>query len=98
MAGIDGIKRQLDPTQLGFGPVDKNIYELTGPEKASIRSVPGSLQEALQALADDHEFLLEGGVFTKDFIYNWIEFKHSTEIAPVQLRPHPYEFQLYLDL
>jgi glutamine synthetase len=98
MAGLDGIKRKLDPTALGFGPVDKNIYELTAEEKKEIRSVPGSLSEVLQALEEDHEFLLEGGVFTKDFIYNWIDLKRSTEVDPVNLRPHPYEFHLYLDL
>ncbi|MCL6444257.1 MAG: type I glutamate--ammonia ligase [Alicyclobacillus sp.] len=98
MAGLDGIRRRLDPTALGYGPVDKNIYELSPEEKRSIRSVPGSFEESLAALENDHEFLLEGGVFTKDFIYNWIDLKRSTEIAPMNLRPHPYEFQLYLDL
>lgn len=98
MAGLDGIKRKLDPTSLGYGPVDKNIYELSGNEKTAIRSVPGSLEEVLLALETDHEFLLEGGVFTKDFIHNWVDLKRSSEVAPVNLRPHPYEFHLYLDL
>ncbi|OFW75189.1 MAG: type I glutamate--ammonia ligase [Alicyclobacillus sp. RIFOXYA1_FULL_53_8] len=98
MAGIDGIKNKIDPTALGYGPVDKNIYELSGSDKLNIRSVPGSFEESLVALENDHEFLMEGGVFSKDFIYNWIDVKRSTEIAPMNLRPHPYEFHLYLDL
>lgn len=98
MAGLDGIRRNLDPSALGFGPVDKNIYELSRAEKAEIQSVPASFEESLTALENDHEFLLEGGVFSKDFIHNWIELKKTTEIHPLNLRPHPYEFQLYLDL
>lgn len=98
MAGLDGIRRKLDPTALGYGPIDKNIYELGADEKAKIRSVPGSFAESLEALEADNEFLLEGGVFTKDFIENWIELKRTTEINPMNLRPHPYEFHLYLDL
>ncbi|GGJ05296.1 glutamine synthetase [Alicyclobacillus cellulosilyticus] len=98
MAGLDGIRRKLDPTALGYGPVDKNIYELDAEAKRNIKSVPGSFEESLAALEADHEFLLEGGVFTKDFIYNWIELKRSTEVQPMHLRPHPYEFHLYLDL
>ncbi|MDP9728613.1 type I glutamate--ammonia ligase [Alicyclobacillus tolerans] len=98
MAGLDGIERKLDPTQLGFGPIDKNIYELSAEEKASIQNVPGSLEEALDALQADHEFLLRGGVFTKDFIQNWIDLKRSSEVQPLAQRPHPYEFHLYLDL
>ena len=98
MAGLDGIKRKIDPRELGYGPVDKNIYELAAAEKLNIRSVPGSFEESLAALEADHEFLLEGGVFTKDFIYNWVELKKSSEVQPMSLRPHPYEFHLYLDL
>ena len=98
MAGLDGIKRRLDPIELGFGPIDKNIYDLPASEKALIKSVPGSFEESLLALEDDYEFLLEGGVFTKEFIYNWISLKHDTEIKPMSMRPHPYEFHLYLDL
>lgn len=98
MAGLDGIKRKLDPRELGYGPVDKNIYELAGEDKAKIKSVPGSLDEALAALEADHEFLLEGGVFSKDFIQNWVEFKRTNEVAALNLRPHPLEFQMYYDL
>lgn len=98
MAGLDGIRNKIDPTELGYGPVDKNIYELSGEEKSKIRSVPGSLGEVLQALEADQEFLLQGGVFTKDFIQNWSNLKRTSELEPVNLRPHPLEFQLYLDL
>ncbi len=98
MAGLDGIKRKLDPTELGYGPVDKNIYELPASEKALIKSVPGSLEESLQALEQDYEFLLSGSVFSKEFIHNWIDLKRVTEVNPMNLRPHPYEFHLYLDL
>jgi glutamine synthetase len=98
MAGLDWIRKEIDPGAHGFGPVDKNIYELSPAEKAAVKSVPGSLDECLQALVDDHEFLLEGGVFDRDFIETWIDFKRSTEVQPVSLRPHPYEYQLYFDL
>ncbi|RIV24390.1 type I glutamate--ammonia ligase [Alicyclobacillaceae bacterium I2511] len=98
LAGLDGIRRKIDPTELGYGPVDKNIYELSADEKAKIRSVPESFTESLQALAEDHEFLLEGGVFSKDFIHNWMDLKHKSEIQAMNIRPHPYEFELYFDL
>lgn len=98
LAGLDGIRNNIDPTQLGYGPMDKNIYELSAEEKANVRSVPGSLDEVLEALEADHEFLLEGGVFDRDFIHTWIDFKRSNEVQPMKLRPHPLEFQMYLDL
>lgn len=94
MAGLDGIKNKIDPRKLGYGPVDKNIYELEDAEKAEIRSVPGSLDEALDALAADHAFLTEGGVFTEDFINNFIELKR-VEAKAVSIRIHPHEYSLY---
>ena len=96
MAGLDGIKNKIDPRELGYGPIDKNIYELSEEEKKDIRSVPGSLDEALDALEADHEFLTAGGVFTKDFIEHYIEFKRA-ETKSVAIRIHPYEFDLYFD-
>lgn len=96
MAGLDGIKRKINPTELGYGPVDKNIYELSEDDKANIRSVPASLEEALDALAADYEFLTEGGVFTKDFIDNYIKFKRN-EAKSVAIRVHPHEYSLYYD-
>lgn len=96
MAGLDGIRNQLDPCKLGYGPIDKNIYELSAEEKKDIRSVPASLDEALDALQSDCEFLLEGGVFTKDFIDHYTEYKRA-EAKSVTIRPHPHEFSLYFD-
>ena len=92
MAGIDGIINQIDPGP----PIDQNIYELPPEERAKIRTVPASLEEAINALEEDHEFLLRGDVFTKDVIETWIEYKRQ-EIPKVNLRPHPYEFHLYFD-
>lgn len=97
MAGIDGIKRKIDPKKKGFGPIDKNTYELPQNEASRIKSVPGSLTETLDALEKDHAFLLDGGVFTKDLIETWVGMKRI-EIQEIALRPVPYEFYLYSDL
>ncbi|MBI2576195.1 type I glutamate--ammonia ligase [Candidatus Woesearchaeota archaeon] len=94
MAGIDGIKRKIHPGE----PVDENLYELPPERAATIASVPGSLKESLQALKDDHEFLLQGDVFTRDLIDMWISYKMAREVNPVSLRPTPYEFHLYHDV
>jgi glutamine synthetase len=94
MAGLDGIKRKLDPISLGYGPFDKNLYDLSEADKKEIRSVPASLDEALDALESDHEFLIEGGVFSRDFITNYISFKRA-EARSVNIRIHPHEFALY---
>jgi glutamine synthetase len=93
MAGLDGIQKRIEPPS----PVDKDIYELEGEEKARIASVPGSLQEALEALESDHEFLLEGDVFTSDLLKAYIDYKVANEVEQVALRPHPWEFHLYHD-
>jgi glutamine synthetase len=93
MAGLDGIKNKIEPPT----PLDKDLYELEGEEKAKIASVPGSLSEVLKALEADHAFLLEGDVFTQDVIDTWIEYKWTREVEPVALRPHPWEFHLYHD-
>jgi glutamine synthetase len=93
MAGLDGIENKIEPP----APLDKDLYELEGEEKAKIASVPGSLSEVLKALEADHEFLLKGDVFTKDLIDTWIEYKWTREVEPVALRPHPWEFHLYHD-
>jgi glutamine synthetase len=96
LAGLDGIKRNIDPVALGYGPFDKNIYELSDEEKKEIRSVPGSLDEALDALEADSDFLTESGVFTKAFIENYVEFKRA-EAKSVSIRVHPHEYSLYFD-
>ena len=93
MAGLDGIENKIEPPE----PVDADIYELEGEEKAKIQAVPGSLQESLAALKADHKYLLKGGVFTEDLIETWIEYKQKREVDQVALRPHPWEFYLYHD-
>jgi glutamine synthetase len=92
-AGIDGIKNKIHPGE----PLDRNIYELSPEELAKIPSTPGSLELALEALENDHAFLTETGVFSEDFIQNWIDYKLANEVKQLQLRPHPYEFFLYYD-
>jgi glutamine synthetase len=94
MAGIDGIESKIDPGE----PLDKNIYSLSAEEKQGIASMPGSLEEALDCLEEDHDFLLRGDVFTEDAIQTWIEYKREAECDPVRLRPHPHEFELYYDI
>jgi glutamine synthetase len=94
MAGLDGVRNKIEPPD----PVDKDIYELPREELLNLPSVPASLEDALAALQDDHEFLLEGGVFTEDLIETWVEYKMDHEVSQVRLRPHPYEFHLYFDL
>ncbi|QIK62003.1 type I glutamate--ammonia ligase [Leucobacter viscericola] len=91
MAGLDGIRNRIEPME----PIDKDLYELPPEEAKNIPQVPGSLEEALAALEADHQFLLEGGVFTEELIETWINLKRDTEIAPMALRPHPYEFEMY---
>jgi len=98
MAGLDGIKRKIDPVKAGFGPLDKNTYQLPPEEAAKIKSVPGSLDVALAALEADHEFLLEGDVFTRDLLEIWIDYKRTRELQEVNIRPVPYEFFLYYDV
>jgi glutamine synthetase len=94
MAGLDGIQNKIEPPK----PVDKDLYELEGDEAAAIQQVPGSLDAVLDNLEADHEFLLKGGVFTKDLIDTWITWKRKEEVDYVRLRPHPAEFELYFDL
>src|SRR5215475_10923141 len=88
MAGLDGVKRKLEPPE----PIDKDLYDLPPEEKLSVRQVPGSLEEVLDALGADHQWLLEGGVFTQDVIDTWVEYKRLHEVDAVRLRPHPYEY------
>jgi glutamine synthetase len=94
MAVIDGIENRIDPGE----PLDKDIYGLSPEELAHVPSAPGSLEEALNALKADHEFLLRGDVFTPDVLEKWIEYKIEGEVNPVRLRPHPHEFMLYYDI
>jgi glutamine synthetase len=94
LAGLDGIKNKIEPA----APIDKNIYELPAEEYEAIDMVPTSLNAVLDNLEQDHEFLTAGGVFTNDLIETWIDYKRTEEILPVQLRPHPHEFELYYDI
>jgi glutamine synthetase len=92
MAGLDGIEKEMQPPP----PIDEDIYELVEHDPdLQIRSTPGSLEEAIRALEDDHEFLLKGDVFTPDLIKTYISYKQENEIDFVRLRPHPAEFMLY---
>lgn len=97
MAGIDGIKNKIDPTAEGFGPFDINLYSLPPEEQAKIKSLPRSLEEALNALQNDHDFLTIADVFPQELIDRWIECKRK-EAQKVNEIPHPMEFELYYDL
>ena len=94
MAGLDGIENKINPGE----PAEKDLYDLEPEEAAKIRTLPGSLDEALRNLEGDHQFLLKGGVFSKDLIEAWIGYKRSKEVDPMRLRPHPYEYVLYYDV
>ncbi|MGH6636098.1 MAG: type I glutamate--ammonia ligase, partial [Gammaproteobacteria bacterium] len=94
MAGLDGIENKIEPPE----PMDKDLYDLPPEEKKNVRSVVGSLDAALDALEQDHEFLLKGDVFTQDVIDTWIAYKREKEVDAIRLRPHPYEFALYYDV
>ena len=94
MAGLDGIQNKTNPGE----PLDKDIYDLAPGELKRVPKTPGSLDEALDALQADHEFLLRGDVFTPDVIENWISYKRENEVDALRLRPHPYEFMLYYDI
>ena len=94
MAGLDGILNRIDPG----APLDKDLYDLPAEELSKIAQVPGSLDEVLDALEADHEFLLAGDVFTPDLIEAYIAYKREAEADQVRIRPHPYEFQLYFGI
>jgi glutamine synthetase len=96
MAGLDGIQRRLDASR--FGPLDVNTYQLPPEQAAQVKSVPGSLGAALEALECDHDWLLEGNVFTRDLLETWVSYKREKELREVEVRPHPYEFYLYFDI
>jgi glutamine synthetase len=93
LAGLDGVKNKIDPG----APAEFDLFEASPEELARIKTVPGSLREVLAALKADHEFLLEGGVFSEELIRTWIDYKRENEVDVVRLRPHPAEFALYYD-
>src|SRR5256714_134011 len=94
MAGLDGIQNKIDPGQ----PLEKDIYDLSPEALKNVPSLPGSLDESLNALERDHDFLLKGGVFTQDIIDRWNGYKREREIQPLRMRPHPLEFSMYFDI
>jgi len=94
MAGLDGILNKIDPGE----PLDKDIYDLSPEELRNVPSMPGSLDEALDCLEADHNFLLKGDVFTEELLETFIHYKRKNEAEAVRLRPHPYEFALYYDI
>jgi glutamine synthetase len=93
-AGLDGVRNKIEPPE----PLDKDLYDLEPEDKAQVQQVPGSLEEVLDALEGDHDYLLEGGVFTEDVIETWIDYKRTRELDQIRLRPHPWEFMLYFDI
>ncbi len=94
LAGLEGIKNKIEPPE----PIDKDLYELPPEEAGAVAQVPSTLDAVLDTLERDHEFLLQGGVFTPDVIETWIAFKRESEIDPLRLRPNAYEFELYYDV
>ncbi len=94
MAGLDGVQNRIDPGD----PLDKDIYALSPEELKEVPHMPGSLDEALDTLERDHEFLLKGDVFTRDLLKTWIDIKREKEVDAIRLRPVPYEFYLYYDV
>lgn len=94
MAGLDGIQNKIMPPD----PMDKDLYDLEPEDLAKVQSTPGSLEEALNALEGDHDFLLKGDVFTPDVIETWLQYKRLREVDAIRLRPHPFEFALYFDI
>jgi glutamine synthetase len=94
MAGLDGVQNRIDPGE----PLDKDIYDLSPEELKDVPNLPGTLDEALTALENDHEFLLKGDVFSIEMIERWIKYKRENEIQPMRLRPHPLEFSMYYDV
>jgi len=94
MAGLDGIQNKITPPV----PMDKDLYDLPPEDLVKVAKAPGALDEALDALEKDHDFLLKGDVFTRDVIDVWIGYKRSKEVDAIRLRPHPWEFALYFDI
>ncbi|MFI5775631.1 type I glutamate--ammonia ligase [Nocardia sp. NPDC051570] len=94
MAGLDGILNKIEPAI----PIDKDLYELTPEESAEVTQTPASLAAVIDRLEADHDYLTQGGVFTEDLLETWIRLKRDTEIAEINVRPHPFEFELYFDV
>ena len=97
MAGLDGVKNQIDPHEQGWGPYDFNLFHLSDEEKKKLTGLPTSLEEALDALEADHDYLTAGGVFPQELLNNWIASKRA-ECRQMSAIPHPVEFEKYYNL
>jgi len=97
MAGIDGVKKKIDPEKEGYGPYDFNLFTLSDAQKRKLKSLPRSLDEALDALEKDHDFLMAGGVFPKKLIEIWIQNRRA-DAARYNEMPQPVEYEMYYDL
>ena len=97
MAGLDGVKNKIDPHENGWGPYDMNLYHLPEEEKAKLKGLPTCLEDALDALEADHDYLTAGGVFPEELIANFIKGKRA-ECARMAQIPHPAEFEAYYNL
>ena len=97
MAGLDGIKNQIDPQANGWGPYDMNLFELPEEEKKKLKGLPTSLDQALDALEADHDYLTAGGVFPEELLRNFIKAKRE-ECRQMAAIPHPAEFDRYYNL
>ena len=96
LAGLDGIEKKMEPGD--YGPIDEDIHTWPEEKIRKVKALPASLDEALEGLKHDHEFLLRGEIFSRELIESWIEYKINKEIRPLGERPHPYEFALYYDV
>jgi glutamine synthetase len=98
LAGLDGIRRELDPGAMGYGPIDRNVFALSLEEQRAIRPLPTNLKSALDALEDDHAFLTRDGVFPQALVDHWISTRRDRDVLAIQSRPTPYELELYFDV
>ena len=97
MAGLDGVINKIHPDKHGFGPVDENVFNWPKAKQNKLKSIPTNLEDALIALQKDNEYLLKGGVFSKELLNSWIELK-TKDVDAINHRPHPYEMNLYYNL
>ena len=97
MAGLDGIQRQIDPHERGWGPYDMNLFQLSDAEKAKLHHLPSSLDQALDALERDHDYLTAGSVFPEELLQGFIQRKRAECLELSQI-PHPAEFEKYYNL
>ncbi len=97
MAGLDGVKNKIDPHEMGWGPYDFNLFHLSDEEKSKLTGLPTSLEQTLDALEADHDYLTAGGVFPEELLRNWVASKRA-ECRQMSAIPHPVEFEKYYNL